>query len=163
MASTLVSLCRDPGHFIALGFGSGLSPRAPGTAGSLIAALVASAATGWPPGACIAFVAVFSLAAIPLCGRTARALGVHDHPAIVADEFAGLWLALVVAGSVTPAGIALAFAWFRVFDIAKPWPIGVLDRRLTGGLGIVADDLAAGVAAGLAVRVTLALTGAPGS
>lgn len=156
MASALLPLCRDPGHLVALGFGTGLAPVAPGTVGSAaavligcIAGLVSSSPAAW----------TVTLLAAPLtvwlCGRTAHALGVHDHPAIVADEFAGQWLAMTLVGSAEPWAASLAFFWFRVFDIAKPWPIRVLDARLTGGLGIVADDLAAGLAAGVAARLTL--------
>ena len=85
-----------------------------------------------------------SLIGIWLCGQTARALGVHDHPGIVWDEIAGYLLTMVAA----PAGwgwIALGIVLFRIFDIWKPWPIGLLDKQLKGGLGVMADDLLAGI------------------
>ena len=161
MARSPRALCRDPGHLIALGFGTGLAPVAPGTVGSVVAVLIgcvastlSSAAAAW------AVTLVMAPLAVVLCGRTARALGVHDHPAIVADEFAGQWLAMTLIGSAEPRAAVLAFFWFRVFDIAKPWPIRVLDARLSGGLGIVVDDLAAGLAAGIVARLTLSLVSA---
>jgi phosphatidylglycerophosphatase A len=92
----------------------------------------------------IAVVVIISLAGIWLCGQTARALDVHDHPGIVWDEIAGYLLTMVAA----PAGwgwIALGFVLFRIFDIWKPWPIGFLDKTLKGGLGVMADDLLAGI------------------
>lgn len=149
------AMLRDPGHLLALGFGSGLSPRAPGTVGSLLAVIMALPMLS--PGAAteefaLAVMLATAFAAIPLCGRTAKALGVHDHGAIVLDEFAGVWLALAMVMVSGPMAVWMpwcVFFWFRVFDIVKPGPVGWLDRRLTGGLGIVADDLAAGVFAGL--------------
>jgi len=92
----------------------------------------------------VAVVVFVSLIGIWLCGQTARALGVHDHPGIVWDEIAGYLLAMVAA----PAGwgwIALGIVLFRIFDIWKPWPIGLLDKQLKGGLGVMADDLLAGI------------------
>ena len=83
-----------------------------------------------------------------LCEVTARNLGVHDHPGIVWDEFVGYWLTMLFA----PAGwqwLLLGFILFRIFDIIKPWPIGWIDRRVSGGMGIMLDDVLAGIYAGL--------------
>jgi len=83
------------------------------------------------------------LAGIWLCGRTSKDLGVHDHGGIVWDEFAGYFVTMIAA----PPGwisLVLGFVLFRLFDIWKPWPIRVLDRRVGGGLGIMVDDLLAG-------------------
>lgn len=83
---------------------------------------------------------------IVVCGRAARRLGVHDHPSIVWDEVAGYLVTM--CGVPTGWGWVLAgFLLFRLLDIAKPWPIRWLDRRLSGGLGIMADDLLAGLVA----------------
>ena len=86
-----------------------------------------------------------------LCGRTAKDLGVHDHPAIVWDEFCGFWITMTAA----PAGwqwIILGFVLFRLFDIWKPWPISWLDKKVHGGIGIMIDDLVAGVLAFISLQ-----------
>lgn len=141
-----VALLRDPGHFLALGFGSGLMPRAPGTAGTVVAVPLYLLCVQLPFWAYGTVLLLAFLLGIYICGRTARALGVHDHPAIVWDEVIGYGLTMAWA----PAGwgwVLLGFVAFRVFDILKPWPIQVLDRRLGGGLGIMLDDVLAGLAA----------------
>lgn len=141
-----LTLLRDPGHFLALGFGSGLLPRAPGTAGTVVAIplyLLCMPLSFWVY--CTVLLVAFLLG-IYLCGRTARALGVHDHPGIVWDEVVGYGLTMAWA----PPGwawVLLGFITFRFFDILKPWPIRVLDRRLGGGFGIMLDDLLAGLGA----------------
>jgi len=133
---------RDPGHLLALGFGSGLAPRAPGTAGTVAALPVYLAASTLPVAAYAALcVALFALG-VWLCGRAARALGVHDHPSIVFDEIVG-FLVIMVAVPVEPGWIAAGFVLFRAFDVLKPWPISMIDRRVHGGLGIMLDDLVA--------------------
>jgi phosphatidylglycerophosphatase A len=150
-------LLRDPVHLLALGFGAGLSPVAPGTVGTLLAVPLAVALVQMPQSAAIAAVAIFIVGGIWICGESARRLGCHDHPGIVWDEiaaFAALALAL-------PAGLhwlAAGFLFFRLFDIVKPWPIRDLDHRLRGGLGIMLDDLAAAFFAAIAVRVLAAVT-----
>ena len=80
----------------------------------------------------------------------------HDHPGIVWDEFVGVWIALW-AIPAEPAWIALGFVVFRVFDIAKPWPVGWLDRNTRGGFGIMVDDIAAGVMACLTLHLALGI------
>ncbi|NKI34289.1 phosphatidylglycerophosphatase A [Wenzhouxiangella sp. XN79A] len=132
----------DPIGFLAFGFGSGLSPRAPGTAGTAAGLLLALPLIGLDPVIAALVVGATFLVGIPICGHATRALGVHDHGGIVWDEFVGVWLVLLFVPT-TPAGWLAAFVAFRVFDIAKPWPIGWLDRRVSGGLGIMIDDLVA--------------------
>jgi len=141
----------DPGHFLSLGGGSGLIPWAPGTWGSVVGvggfALLQSLGsdrTLW------AAVVVMAAAGVWLCGRTSRALGVKDHGAIVWDEIVGVMIALGIAGAA-PGDWLAGFILFRILDILKPWPIRVFDRRIPGGLGIMADDVVAGVLAGLAI------------
>ena len=90
----------------------------------------------------LAVAAAISVSGIWICGESARRIGVHDHGGIVWDEIAGMYITLLAAPP-TIAGFALGFVLFRVFDIAKPWPIRDLDHRLGGGLGIMLDDLAA--------------------
>ena len=151
-------LFQHPVHFLALGFGSGLSPIAPGTAGSLAALPLGWLLLGLPSVAPAIVVIAAAIVGIRICGKTADALGTHDHGSIVWDEFVGLWIALLLV----PAGWAwwlLAFLLFRVFDIAKPWPIGALDKRVSGGLGIMLDDIVAGLFAGGSVWLLAALCG----
>lgn len=143
-------LLTTPDGLIAGGFGSGLSPKAPGTAGSAAALIpgVLLLHAGLPVLA--AAIVVCTVVGIWACERTGKRLGVHDHGAIVIDEFAGLWIALVAA-TVSPWSIAAAFVLFRVFDILKPPPIGWLDRHIHGGAGVMVDDLVAGVFAAAAL------------
>ena len=137
-------LIRNPVHFLAFGFGSGLSPKAPGTAGTLVAVLLWPLLAGLPLMFYLAIVVVVSIGGFYLCGKTASDLGVHDHPGIVWDEIAGYWLAMT-AIPCTWYWILAGFLLFRLFDIWKPWPIGWLDRKVSGGVGIMVDDLLAGV------------------
>lgn len=140
------SLLRDPGHLLALGFGSGLAPKAPGTVGTLAALPLAWLLLQLPLLVQLACLILAIVLGIWACGRCARALGEHDHGAIVWDEFAGLWLTLL-GMQPTLLNLVLGFALFRILDIAKPWPIRVADRRVHGGLGIMLDDLLAGALA----------------
>jgi phosphatidylglycerophosphatase A len=131
-----------PTGFLAFGFGSGLSPKAPGTAGTLVAMIPALTLIALPLWASALLVFLAFLAGIYLCGEAAKRLGVHDHGGIVWDEFVGLWLVLLMIPFGWVWWIS-AFALFRFFDIVKPWPIGWLDRRVHGGLGIMLDDVVA--------------------
>ncbi|WP_051088758.1 phosphatidylglycerophosphatase A family protein [Lamprocystis purpurea] len=133
-------------HWIAFGFGSGLAPWAPGTFGTLAALPLYLILAPLPLGAYLAVLAVLILVGVWACDRTARDLGSADPGAIVWDEFAGLLVTLTAA----PPGwvwVLAGFLLFRGFDILKPWPINWLERRVSGGLGIMVDDLAAGLAA----------------
>jgi phosphatidylglycerophosphatase A len=132
----------DPVHILAFGFGTGLSPVAPGTVGSLVGVLFAWLTLDLGLPAQLVIAAAIALSGIWICGESARRIGVHDHGGIVWDEIAGMYVTLLVAPP-TIAGWVLGFALFRAFDIAKPWPIRDLDHRLGGGLGIMLDDLAA--------------------
>jgi phosphatidylglycerophosphatase A len=129
---------------LAFGFGSGLSPFAPGTAGSLAAIPLAWPLTQLSLPVALGLLAALFVFGVWLCGRVGRRLGVHDHSGIVFDEFVGLWLVLVCVPLNWVWWLA-AFALFRLFDAAKPWPISWLDRRIHGGLGVMLDDLLAGV------------------
>ena len=142
MTRVTAKLLRDPVHFLALGFGAGLSPVAPGTAGTLVGVLIDPLLRPLGLELRVVVVAVMAVAGVWICEASARRLGVHDHPAIVWDEIVG-YLALML---LLPAGWpwALAgFAVFRLFDIWKPWPIRQLDHAVPGGLGIMLDDIAA--------------------
>lgn len=134
-----------PVHFFSLGFGSGLAPKAPGTFGTLAAVPIVLLMQDLSSWLYVAVAILAGLVGIVLCQRTAHHLGVHDHPAIVWDEIAGYMLAL----SFLPAtwfNLLAAFVLFRWLDIRKPGPIGWCDKHLHGGMGIMMDDLLAGVA-----------------
>jgi phosphatidylglycerophosphatase A len=140
------SLLREPVHFLALGFGAGLAPVAPGTFGSAVGLLLALAIAplGWWVAAGVTLVA--TLAGIWICGESARRLGVHDHSAIVWDEVAGM-LIVMLAAPATWWGAALGFGLFRLFDVWKPWPIREVDHGMRGGAGIMLDDVMAALMA----------------
>ena len=147
-------LARSPLLLLAFGFGSGLAPRAPRPAGSVAAPLLWPLLALLPAAQLWVAIAVAALAGIAICGSAAQRLGVHDHGGIVWDEFVGLWLALALLPAGWSAAL-LGFALFRLFDIAKPWPINWLDRRLGGGLGIMFDDLVAGLLAAASGQLLL--------
>jgi phosphatidylglycerophosphatase A len=133
-----------PVDFLALGFGSGLLPFAPGTAGTVAAIPVYLLLQPLAAPYYVVIVVLLALAGIAICGQTANRLGVHDHPGIVWDEIVGYLVTMAFA----PPGwlwIGLGFVLFRLFDIVKPWPIRWCDRQVGGGLGIMLDDLLAGV------------------
>jgi phosphatidylglycerophosphatase A len=143
-------LWRDPGHLLSFGFGTGLIRWAPGTWGSLVG--VGCFLALQPLGSLPVWGAIgaMGIAGIVLCERTSRALGVKDHGAIVWDEIVGVMIALALAGR-SPEALVACFLLFRALDILKPWPIRVLDQRLEGGAGVMADDVAAGALSGLAI------------
>jgi len=150
------ALLRHPVQLLAFGFGSGLSPRAPGTAGTIVAVPIYLLAVQWGLLNYTLFVVLGAVLGIWICGAASRQLRVHDHPGIVWDEFVGYWVtmwALPVGWDWALAGFLL----FRAFDILKPWPIGLLDRKVGGGLGIMIDDLLAGAMACLLLHGVLAV------
>ena len=142
----------NPIHCLAFGFGSGLAPVAPGTFGTLLAVPLYLLFADMPLAVYGFIVVIAFVGGIYLCDKTASDLGVHDHPGIVWDEFVGLWIALFAL----PAGwlwIVIGFALFRLFDIWKPWPIDRLDNSIKGGLGIMLDDVVAGIYALVCVQI----------
>jgi phosphatidylglycerophosphatase A len=96
----------------------------------------------------VAIVIAVCIVGVWICGESARRLDAHDHPGIVWDEFAGYFLAMLAAPPGWPWVLA-GFVLFRFFDVLKPWPIRELDHGIHGGLGIMLDDLVAGLFAGL--------------
>lgn len=159
MLPNFTTLLTRPIQLLALGFGSGLAPKAPGTFGTL-AALPFFFVFLWLPLWAYCLLLLFSFfMGIYLCEKTANDFGVHDHPAIVWDEFVGLWLTLLplLIVGVSSLGVVLGFIFFRFFDIVKPWPISYLDQQVHGGLGIMIDDVIAGVFAALLLFVSLHL------
>ena len=137
-----------PATLLATWFGSGLLRVAPGTCGSLAALPFAAAfvLVGGPWLLALATAAAFALG-LWASARYAAAGGQPDPGAVVIDEVAGQWLALIPL-PLDPGLYLLAFLAFRLFDIVKPWPVGWADRSLSGGFGIMADDILAGIYAG---------------
>ena len=137
---------RSPLYFVAFGFGSGASPFAPGTAGSLLALVFYLGLRHLSLPVYLLFLVVFTVFSIWLLDKLSREMQVHDHPGMCLDEFVGMFVTLILA----PAGflwLFTGFVLFRIFDIVKPWPISWLDQHVHGGFGMVIDDVAAGVAA----------------
>lgn len=136
-------LLSHPAHFIALGFGTGLAPVAPGTIGTLLAFPIYAVLGRWlSPAFILVLLPVFFLLGVWACGRTGRALGVADHSGMNWDEIVAFLLVLVF----TPPGLGwqvAAFGAFRFFDIVKPPPIRYLDRTMKGGIGVMVDDVLA--------------------
>ncbi len=144
----------NPVHFLALGFGSGLSPLMPGTVGTLAAIPVVALMLLLPLSAYLGLTLAACLLGIWLCDKTATDMNVHDHPGIVWDEFAGLMVTMIAV----PLGwqsLLAGFLLFRAFDILKPWPISYLDSHIHGGLGIMLDDILAGVMAAISLQLLL--------
>ena len=154
-----VSIFLNPVHFLAFGFGAGLSPKVPGTIGTLVAIPLYLVLVEYLPFfTYLGAITVAFLAGIYLCGRTAKDLGVHDHGGIVWDEFVGYWITMILV-PVTWYWIAIGFLLFRFFDILKPFPIGWLDKKVQGGFGIMLDDLIAGIYAGIVLQTVIFSTG----
>ncbi|MEN7342947.1 MAG: phosphatidylglycerophosphatase A [Pseudomonadota bacterium] len=138
----LKTVLTDPVHFLAFGFGVGVSPYAPGTLGSVWGILLAWLTQGFGLPIEIGIAVGLCLIGIYLCGESSRRLGVHDHGGIVWDEIAGAYI-ICLPFPRTIQVLVIAFIMFRVLDIVKPWPIRELDHRLHGGLGIMLDDILA--------------------
>ncbi len=134
-------------HFLAFGFGTGLAKKAPGTWGTLAGLAVMPLLYLLPLSLALVLIAVASVFGFWLCGRVADDLGVHDHGGIVWDEMVGIWMTLIFLPNTWQWWV-LGFVLFRILDILKPWPISVLDRNVAGGLGIMIDDMLAGLIAG---------------
>ncbi len=134
-----------------------MSPVAPGTIASLLALPIWWFALAELPLAVqIAIVVALTVASIWIVDRACRAAGVGDASALVLDEFVGQWIALLAAPRSVGA-LAAGFLLFRAFDIAKPWPVSWADRRVAGGLGVVLDDVVAGVLAALVLQLSVGL------
>lgn len=149
-------ILRDPVLLLAHGLGSGLVPRAPGTFGTLAAVLPWLLLAQLSALAYGCFVVISLIAGVWLCGEAARRMQAEDPGGIVWDEWVGLWVAL--------AGLPLEWPWllagfllFRLFDVLKPWPVGWIDRRFHGGLGIMLDDIVAGAMAACCLHIALFL------
>jgi phosphatidylglycerophosphatase A len=158
------ALLATPAGWLACGFGAGLAPVAQGTFGSLAALAPWLLLRELPLSAyALVLLAGFGLG-VWACAVAGRALGVDDHRSLVWDEFIGQWIALVplLLPACLPASgfrwwmLAAGFGLFRLFDVWKPWPIRWMDRRLKGGLGVMVDDVVAGIFAAVVLAAGLA-------
>ena len=150
-------------------FGSGLSPKAPGTMGTLASLLPGAAILYYlGPSSLLMLTVAITIIGIFEVNRYEKATGIHDHQIIVIDETAGVWLTMVITWysvlSLPPGwgpwlGLGLSFVSFRLFDIWKPSTIGWIDRNLKGGAGVMLDDVLAGLAAGLLNALILSSVG----
>jgi phosphatidylglycerophosphatase A len=141
----------DPAALLATWFGSGLLPVAPGSWASL-AALPGAALLVWLGGPLLVLVASAALFVLGMWAADAymEAIGVHDPPAIVIDEVVGQWLTVALL-PIDPILYALGFLLFRIFGVLKPWPANFIDRAVTGGFGVMLDDVVAAIYAAAAV------------
>ena len=144
----------DPLLLLAFGFGSGLMPRAPGTAGTVAAIPLFMLFSQFGLPGYLVLTLMVSVAGIWICQAASARLGVHDHPGIVWDEFAGYLVTMIPAQS-SWVWILPGFLLFRLFDIWKPWPIGWVDKRVRGGSGIMLDDILAGAMASLVLYLLM--------
>lgn len=142
---------KNPIHFLALGFGSGLAPKAPGTFGTLAALPLYFLMMNLSLPVFVAITLIITIVGFWICDIAAKDMQVHDHGAIVWDEVAGMLITMIAA----PVGLlplVVGFVLFRFFDIIKPWPIKLLDRHVKGGFGIMIDDVLAGVFAAICLQ-----------
>lgn len=148
------SIWRNPVHFLAFGFGSGASPLVPGTVGSLMALPFYYVLQNLPPLQYVLVIAVGFAVGVLICDKTSRDLGVKDHGGIVWDEIIGMWATMFLV-PMSLLSVVLGFFIFRFFDIVKPWPVSVADKRVAGGLGVMLDDLLAAVYANISLQLIL--------
>ena len=130
--------------WLATGFGAGLSPVAPGTVGSLVGVLIFLAMAGLPLPFYLVGITALAAFGVWVCHRAGRILGATDHPGIVWDEIVGI-LITMTATPLSWQGVGFGFALFRLFDILKPWPVASIERKVAGGLGVMLDDVMAGL------------------
>lgn len=161
------NILTDPIHCLAFGFGTGLSPVAPGTFGTLVGIPFFLVLRDFPMPFYLAVAGMLFVAGVYLCGESARRLGIHDHGGIVWDEIVGflvtltpmIWHMPVIEKS--PAWLwgwmTAGFVLFRIFDITKPPPVRWADQKVHGGFGIMLDDLIAGIYAAILLAVLMAL------
>jgi phosphatidylglycerophosphatase A len=151
-----VKLLLNPAHCLSLGFGSGLAPKMPGTMGTLIGVVlfILLPVLDWK--IYIGIVVLAFIVGVFLCDYTAKALNVHDHPGIVWDEIVGYFITMFMVPK-SWLWVVVGFVLFRVFDILKPWPISLADKKVHGGFGIMLDDVIAGVFALIIIQITLYL------
>ncbi|KDN11317.1 phosphatidylglycerophosphatase A family protein [Gilliamella sp. Imp1-1] len=143
----------NPIHFLAVGLGSGLSPIMPGTMGSLMAIPLWLLFYGLQPALYWVFILVTFIFGCFICQKTSDDTHTHDSGHIVWDEFVGMWITLFFIPQLSVMWIAIAFVAFRIFDMAKPWPIRWFDKRIPGGFGIMVDDVIAAIFSSFTVYI----------
>ncbi|WP_395341008.1 phosphatidylglycerophosphatase A [Ningiella sp. W23] len=136
----------NPDHFFGLGFGSGLVPIMPGTFGSLAALPILILMAYLPLSYFLMVTVISAVVGIRFCQKTSDSLKLHDHGSIVWDEIVGM-MVVFIAIPITTVNLLIGFLLFRFFDILKPWPIRLFDKKVHGGLGIMLDDIVAGLIA----------------
>ena len=141
----------NPIHLLAVGLGSGMSPIMPGTMGSAMAIPLWLLFDGLQPYLYWVLIVVAFIFGCFLCQKTSDDTQTHDSGHIVWDEFVGMWITLFFIPQISVLWIAIAFVAFRVFDMAKPWPIRWFDKRVPGGFGIMVDDVIAAIFSSLTV------------
>lgn len=143
---------KDPWQLLAVGLGSGLAPVAPGTFGSLAALPLCMLLVYCPWHVVLVVVLLTFVLGLKAASAAEKVLGMHDNSAVVIDEFAGMFVAVMFYPPVWYYAL-LAFVLFRIFDIFKPFPVFVADRRVGGALGVMLDDILAGIYALLAAQL----------
>lgn len=157
------ALLATPAGWLACGFGSGLTPVAQGTFGSLAALLPWLLLRQLSIPLYVLVLLVGFAIGVCACDVAGRALGVDDHRSLVWDEFIGQWIALIplLLPALLPTRFSMwwwlpvGFVLFRLFDVWKPWPIRWMDRRLKGGMGVMVDDVVAGIFAAIVLAAGL--------
>ncbi|WIG80661.1 phosphatidylglycerophosphatase A [Photobacterium damselae] len=134
----------NPWHLLATGFGSGLAPIVPGTVGTLAAIPLYWVLAQLPFLLYLLAIVIAAIIGVTICQKTSDDMKVHDHGSIVWDEFVGFWITMAIAPTISWQWILPGFILFRFFDMLKPWPISWLDKHVSGGFGIMIDDIVAG-------------------
>ncbi len=150
--ATVADLLHSPANFFAFGFGTGLPPVASGTFGTLPGLVICALIGGLPLLVYLAIVVVAFVAGIWICDSATRYLKTHDHGAIVWDEVVGMMVTMI-AVPVSVGTLIAGFFLFRLFDVWKPGPIRKMDDTIDGGLGIMVDDVFAGLLACVVLHV----------
>ncbi len=149
---TPAAVWRNPLYFFGFGLGTGAIPFAPGTFGTLMAVPFYLLLRPLPLFAYLIFTLLFIAASSWLCSYLSRNMQTHDDPGMCIDEFAGFFVTMIHTPAhwwVVVSGVIL----FRFFDIFKPWPISFLDEHVSGGLGMVLDDVVAGIVSCLILQL----------
>ena len=141
----------NPIHLLAVGLGSGMSPIMPGTMGSAMAIPLWLLFDGLQPFLYWVLIVVAFIFGCFLCQKTSDDTHTHDSGHIVWDEFVGMWITLFFIPQISILWVTIAFVAFRIFDMAKPWPIRWFDKRVPGGFGIMVDDVIAAIFSSLSV------------